>query len=323
MPRRALLPGLVLAALAVASPTLADSTPEDRAAADALYDEAGNLMKAERWGEACPKLEASLKLDAGIGTTLRLGYCYEKVGRTASAWTFYNDAESMARKAGDKRAAEAARHAKQIEPLLSRLVLDVAPENRTGGVEIRRDGKAIDAGAWSSAIPLDPGEHVIEASAVGRVAWRVTIRIEAKPGALNVRVPPLAPAPIEPVAAAAPAPFWNGQRLAGVTLGGVGVAGLIVGAAFGGLAIAKKNASNADGHCDAKDTCDATGLGLRADSMRAGNLSTGLFIAGGAFAAGGLIAFLTTRTSTPQASGTGASVRVEVGLGDVRLIGRF
>jgi hypothetical protein len=96
---------------------------------------------------------------------------------------------------------------------------------------------------------------------------------------------------------------------------------MIVGAAFGGVAIAKKNASNAGGHCDAADTCDPTGLGLRAESIRAGNLSTGFFVAGGAFAAGGLIAFLTARTPAPQAGAV--AVRLAVGLGEVRVRGSF
>jgi hypothetical protein len=48
--------------LLLASPVRAQSA-EDRAAADALYAEAGELLKAERFAEACPKLETSQRLD--------------------------------------------------------------------------------------------------------------------------------------------------------------------------------------------------------------------------------------------------------------------
>jgi hypothetical protein len=281
----------ILAALSIAAPARAQSAAEDRAAADALYEEAGNLMKAKRWGEACPKLEASLKLDPGIGTSLRLGYCYEQVGRTASAWSAYNDAEALARKAGDKRAEEAGKHAKRIEPLLSRMVLDVAPDNRGGGVEIRRDGRVIDPAAWASAIPIDPGAHTIEASGAGRQAWKTTIAVEAKPGTQTVAVPALAAAP--EVAAAVAPPTWSKQRIAGVATLGAGGVGLLTGAILGGLAIAKNNASKAD--CLAKDPhlCSPAGADERRAAGRMADGSTAAFIVGGVTGAAGAAVFFT------------------------------
>lgn len=289
---RTLAPAVLLASILLARPAGAESTPEDRAAADALYAEAGRLMLAERWAEACPKLEASLRLDPGIGTTLRLGHCYEKTGRTASAWSLYNDAESMARKAQDKRAAEAAQRAQQMEPLLSRIVLDVAPENQAGGVEIRRDGRVIDPGAWASAVPIDPGEHTLEASGPGRLAWKATIRIEARPGKTSVQVPPLQPAPPS-ATPEGPRPYWGAQRIAGAAIGGAGLLGLAMGAAMGGLAIEKNNASKAD--CDPKDPrrCTQAGADLRLKAGRFADQATGAFIVGGVLAAAGITVFLT------------------------------
>src|SRR5262249_8946297 len=150
---------------------------EDRAAADALYDAAGKLMKAGSFAEACPKLEASQRLDPGIGTLIRLGYCYAhpSVGKTASAWAAFNEAEGMARKAGDKRADDAAKQARLLEPKLSKLLLDVAQETRGAGIEVLRDGKPVDAAVWGTALPVDPGKHVIEAVHSGKQLWTQTI----------------------------------------------------------------------------------------------------------------------------------------------------
>ncbi len=50
---------VLLAALAAAPRARADATAEERAAADQLYDDAGKLMRASRWAEARPKLEAA------------------------------------------------------------------------------------------------------------------------------------------------------------------------------------------------------------------------------------------------------------------------
>jgi hypothetical protein len=311
MRHRLLLLVPVLAALATATPARAQSSAEDRAAADALYEEAGNLMKAGRFVEACPKLEASQKLDPGIGTTMRLGYCYEHAGRTASAWSAYNDAEGMARKAGDKRADEAGQRAKQIEPLLSRLVLDVAPENRGGGTEIRRDGRVIDAGAWASAIPIDPGSHEIEASAAGRQAWKTTITIAAKAGTQTVVVPALAATATAPVAAIEARPFWGGQRIAGAAVGGVGIVGLVVGAVFGARALAKMATSKLT--CtvaEPADQCDAAGLAARRDVKSAANGSTAALVVGGAALAAGAVVFFTAPAAQASAPSGRIGLRV-------------
>lgn len=316
---RAIPLALFVAAFALAPAAFADSSPEDRAAADALYEEAGKLMKAERWAEACPKLTASLKLDPGIGTTLRLAQCFEKTGRTASAWTSYSDAEAMARRVGDKRADEAARHAKQIEPLLSRLVLDVAPENRIVGVEIRRDGKVIDPGAWASAMPLDPGAHVLEASAPGRLTWKAIVTIEPKPGKTSVSVPPLAPGPAN-APSIGRAPFWSTQRIAGAAIGGGGllIGGLLTGI-FGGLTL--KKTSDSAAHCSGSPPqCDPTGLSLRSDAKSTAKAADVAMAVGGAALIAGVVVFATA----PRAQ-TNDAVRVEAGpsLGGVVLRGAF
>src|SRR5215471_10148564 len=80
------------AALAIAGACLM-STPraaaqvstEDRVAAESLFTDARRLMQAGDYEHACPKLEASRRLEPALGTTLNLADCYDKLGRTASA----------------------------------------------------------------------------------------------------------------------------------------------------------------------------------------------------------------------------------------------
>ncbi len=73
-----------LVSLVSAAPAHAQA--EDRAAARALFDEGRQLMAAERYDAACPKFEAARKLAQSTGVLLNLGECYERLGRTASAW---------------------------------------------------------------------------------------------------------------------------------------------------------------------------------------------------------------------------------------------
>src|SRR5262249_25737250 len=151
----------------VAPRAAADTSSEDQAAAEALYQEAAKLAKANRWPEAVARLEASQKLDPAVGTLMQLAWCYEKAGRSASAWSTYRDVPSLA-KPDDKRAKQAEADAKRLEPTLARLLLEVAAENRAAAVEIRRDGTLLNAGAWGVAVPIDPGTHKIEATATGK-----------------------------------------------------------------------------------------------------------------------------------------------------------
>src|SRR3954465_9465866 len=69
----------------------------NRAAAEALFNQGRDLMTAGKFVEACPKFEASQQLDPGLGTMLNLAECYEKTGRTASAWAEYREAIPLAR----------------------------------------------------------------------------------------------------------------------------------------------------------------------------------------------------------------------------------
>jgi hypothetical protein len=303
-----------LAALALAPPAHADTTAEDRASADALYEDAGRLMKEGKFADACPKLEASQKLDPGVGTLLRLGYCLGFEGKVASAWATFNECVAMARKANDRRADDAANQAKLLELKLARLRLDVAPENRSAAIQVLRDGKPIDPAAWDTPAPVDPGTHTITAEEPGKRRWQTTVVIEAKPGVISVAIPALEDAPADPGAAPLPnAPAWGAQRYAGVAVGGVGVAGVVIGAIFGALTMKKLGDAKSQGHCDQDwATCDATGFQMRQDAMGTAHGSTATFVIGGVALATGILVFATapSGSSTPAAK---TAVRVIVG----------
>ena len=304
IPPRALISGsLLVALLSLSAPAAAETTPEDRASADQLYNDATKLMSAAKYAEACPKLGASQKLDPAIGTLLKLGFCFTYTGQTASAWASFNDAEAMARRAGDRtRGDEAAKRAHDLEAKLSKLVI----ESPAADVEVRRDGAVIDRGVLGTALPVDPGVHAITASAEGKEPWSGSVSVAPGPGTTTLRVPALEAAAVAAVAAVTPpgsatepapgptpAPGWSTQRKVALGVGGVGLVGIVVGSVFGAMTLSKTGAGK--GHCSTgeKPKCDPEGVALYGDAKTTANGSNIAMAVGGAAVIGGVVLFLT------------------------------
>jgi hypothetical protein len=147
----------------------------DPAAARSLVDEARALMQRKKYKEACPKLEASLRLAPGPSTQLDLADCNEHLGNLASAWRGFLDVASRLKAAKQADREKAARkRAQALEPRLPKLVVEVP--NALEGLEVKRDGVAIERAAWGTAIPIDPGPHRVSAIAPGRQRWTVTVQ---------------------------------------------------------------------------------------------------------------------------------------------------
>jgi hypothetical protein len=318
MKRRA-LPIVVLLLLA---PSAAFADPpkhgSDPAAAQSLFYEARAMMQQGKYADACPKLEESLRLDAGIGTQFNLADCHEHVGKVASAWAGFLEVAAQAKTANQAEREKVARkRAQTLEPRLPKLVIDVP--NTTQGLEVKRDGVPVRSAAWGTAIPVDPGTHQITASAPGKLPWDTTVQA-AEGKTARVAVPrdlPTAPAavvapttstpPAHPVAGGAepvaPAPTQTAefpapvveepgstQRTIGWVIAGVGVVGVGVGAGFGLASLNKRDESK--NHC-VGDLCDPTGVSLRDTAIRNGNIATVSTVLGGLAAVGGLALVLT------------------------------
>jgi hypothetical protein len=99
-------------------------------------------------------------------------------------------------------------------------------------------------------------------------------------------------------------------RTVGWAVGGVGVAGLVVGSIFGAVAISKNNESKANAHCDANNLCDAAGKSLRDDALNAATASTAAFIAGGVLVAVGVV--LVIAAPHGDSGSHGAAARLEI-----------
>jgi hypothetical protein len=284
---------------------------KSQVAAEALFKEGRALIASGHVSEACPKFEASLHLDPALGTLLNLAECYEKLGKTASAWAEYRDAIPLARAAGSKvRLDLATRHAAELEARLSTLTIRVSSNAAGEAPQIMRDGVPVQPAELGSAIPVDPGLHTVEASAPGKKKWSSTVEARADSSKLVVEVPALDAAPgaspaatSAPSAAPEPAPppapaahSGSGRRTAAIVVGAVGVVGLGLGTLFG--LQAKSAWSEAKSHCTAYPyQCDSEAVDQRSSANSKATVSTVAFIAGGVALGVGAVLWLTAGPS--------------------------
>ena len=293
---------------------------QDKAAADVLFAQGKKLMHEGNYAEACPKFAESLRLDPGIGAMLWLADCYERQGKTASAWGEFQEAAETAARQKDGREKVARQHAAALEPKLVRLKVLVPPASDVSGLEIKRDDSVLGRPEWGTALPVDPGAHVVRASAPGFKEWTTTVEAKPETKALTVSVPKLEPAPAGQAESAGNAGDrkragdWPLQRTLALVAVGAGVVSVGAGAVFGFQAKSKLDDSNADGHCRADDHCDAIGVQLRSDAKDAATMSTIFFAAGGALIAGGAVLWFTAPTRGP-ATRSGSRVRVAPAIG--------
>jgi serine/threonine-protein kinase len=321
-------------AVHVAGSAGAQTSSSDKVTAEALFEDARRLMGDGKYGEACPKFAASERLDPSTATLLNLASCYEKQGRTATAWATYKEAASAADASGRKDYFSAAeRHAKALEPDLGHLTINV--EQPVDGLRVLRDGVVVDHAEWGVAIPVDPGSHALEATAVGHKGWTSSVSVADK-GAQAVSVPALEALPVEatPAVPLVVAPVESApagdttthrgvptQTIAGWVVGGAGIVGLAIGTAI--VVVAENKYSSSKSLCEAShpDICSPQGVSERNDARDAGNAATlALGLGAAAVVAGGVLWL--TAPSSASAKHTG-SLRIVPALGGASLEGTW
>jgi len=304
--------------LCVSHGTSRAQTAADKAAADALFKEGKKLIGKGDDAAACEKFEASLARLTQLGTRIALASCYEKLGRTASAWGAFRAAAAAASKANDRRRQFCEQHALALEATLSMIVIKIHVADHVDGLEVQRDGSPVTPAELGAPVPVDPGEHTVAASAPGRVAWSTTVSIPATHGTVEVQVPALRHVPAHiPAPEGDPRP--RGRAIA-YYVGGGGVAALGGSLILG--AVARSRWNDAQSRCHDR-LCDQTGVGLAHDAQNLGNVSTAVFVAGTGAMVAGAILWLTAspgRTErAPARDSTALQLVPEIGAAQVGL----
>lgn len=279
--------GLVVAL--ATTPARADDS--GHAAAEQLFQDGRALFERAEYEAACEKFAESTRLDAAPGTLLNLAQCYEKLGRTASAWARYKQLQSVSSRRGQaERERYAAQKIDALEPTLRAIVIEV--QNPAPDLTVTQDGITLGRTAWGSRIPVDPGAHQVAAHAPGHEPFTTTVVI----GERDVRV--VVPA-LGLRAKDAPTDARNESALRpiGIALLATGGAALATSLGFGLGAKLENDKAHRD-ECGAR-TCTREGSERIDRAIDYGNVSTVVGIGAVVLVAGGaLLWVLTPRTRT-------------------------
>jgi hypothetical protein len=294
-------------------PCSADEPQDDAVRAEALFRDAKRLMAEHAYAEACPKLAESQRLDPAGGTLLTLALCHEAEGRTASAWSEFN--EALERAGIDERvdrAAIARAHAAALEPHLARLAVRVAV-TAAGGIEVECDGFPVPRASWGAPMPVDPGQHRVVAKAMGKVAFGATVTAVAEQ-TVTVEValpdvapslPPIVPAPVPPRSQLPKAPeprasLLDARGIAGISL--IGVGAVLAGGAVYFAVHAGAQEAQANNACPMRACKDPNAVRLNGEAKTAADFSeAGVVAAASAGVAGGFLLLWPRRA--PRAPG--------------------
>jgi hypothetical protein len=146
-------------------------SPDEITAARALFGEALRDEEKNHFAAALEKFQRVAAVKETPAVRYRIGTCYEGLGRRAQAFASYQATvrlgESEPQSLDVVQAARARVDAlsKRVARLTLTLSTDAPPE-----ADVRIDGENV--GALRDEVPLEPGSHVVTASAPGREPFR-------------------------------------------------------------------------------------------------------------------------------------------------------
>jgi len=199
---------------------------------------------------------------------------------------------------------------------------------------VTRDGAAVDPAALGTPMPVDPGRHVIEATAPGKQKWSKTIDVATSAARVSLDVPALeddrqsrtVPPPTTTPGTVLPktdTPTGRSdgstQRTLAVGVGVLGVVGIAAGAFFGVKASSSWSKAKNDDCTAYPRGCGQQAVSDESDARSSATLSTIAFVVGGVTLAGGAVLWL----SAPHAAEGETKLSFGVGPTGVTVRGGF
>lgn len=327
MTHRRLLSAVLAAALLAPTAALAQSD-SDMATARALATEGQDALDKQDFATAADRFKRADALYHA--PTLALGLARANVGlrHFVTAQEVY---ERIVREGVPKGNNEAFRKAvadarKELDQVSHEVAWITVEVHGPDAPEVTVDGAPIAAAALGVKRAIDPGQHVVRATAQGwttdekkvtlpeggveKVSF--TLQHDAAPAVADAA--PASPAPAGRDATTKPSSM---HKTLGVVALGVGGAGVVLGAVTGILALGK-HGSLADSCNDG--VCPPSAQGDIDSYHTMGTLSTIGFIAGGVGLGAGVVLLLTAPKGAPKKE---AAITPVIGLGTIGAQGRF
>ncbi len=291
---------------------------EDVATAVVQFDRGLEEMLAGNHRVGCPALAESYRLDPLPGTLFTLAECEKRWERVATAVARYESYLAVeatlppaARAAQTSRPSVARAAIAELQPRVPTLRV-LVDEGWPAQTAVTKDGEVLGVASLGLALPLDPGEHVIEIRAPGvrTVSLRIAIG-EREHRELRSGPPRAVPSDVGPAAAISPAPDeapGGAQRAVSIGMGSLGVASLVVGLVSGGLALGDTSAIDRD--CGDDRICDTVAGKETADAAKDKALvSTVALATGGALLTTAMVLYWTAPDGSPRSASASLGAR--------------
>lgn len=230
---------VVAAALAVGlsfAPALrAAPAPSDSDRADALFRQGLALMDEGKYAPAGRMFEETLRVDpTAMAARFRLAECYEKMSRLADARSLFAEVARAAKENGQSERESVARaRAEALLPRLAAVIIRLGLGASTlPKLRVSLDGADVPNAMWNGAVlHVDPGEHVLVATAPERLPYRVRLTLDTPGKSTEVVVPQLEAANSAPTArdASQTPGFWTPGRITATVWASAGASVLVAG----------------------------------------------------------------------------------------------
>lgn len=312
------LVGMALAVIGLLEPSQVAAQPSpDVALAETLFNSAQACLEKDDWKCACEKFRASMELDPSVSTKLNIAKCDAHDGKLTLAWNDIQEALKLNRSmayADESRRKKLDQYAQNLLDDIERRVpkIHVVIADRPPGLALQKDGKPLPLAALGEVIRVDPGVHEIVAEAPGYTALRRSITLgEGQTEEIPLTLVKSANIPRThealPLAGTAGPPQQRSstQRIAGLVIGGVGIAGVGAGAVLGILTVSASNSAEASTACQNSSDKDLVSQ-CNARLADARELQTGAIVAavvGGVVLGTGVVLFATAPSTKPVKSG--------------------
>ncbi len=324
----------VLASLVVS--VAFDAPAADDVGAEVAFDAGLNALAEGDVDRACPLFSRAVELSTKrpIGGLMKLGECWERAGKTASAWSAYREASGLAQQSGDARRDVAEQGVTRLAAVLQRVTIRLDPSlGAREGLVVKVGDRNVPTELLGLPMPVDPGITSVRIELPGVEPRVLVLTLPPPGGTTELAVAPWKEEPLGGAMHDAPRPpqtvetsRFGSVGWAGVALGGGGVALL---ATALGVAVAADGAyedalADEDHECN-EGACNQAGKEAVDDALTMGDAATGVFLAGAVLTGVGLtmiIVDLATVEETAPAQPT-SRLSLRLGMQGLRIEGEF